>query len=159
MSLPISARMTCAVCSLTPGTWPTVRLRAYGCTRRSIRVVSRLGIAVAVSSGRAWPAEKRVSSVKVPVSASINAACLRALPTQGQLSQRVRIALAGDQCVETSLAGIAQHVGDHRGDLDAGVFEQVMQSLRLRLRLPHDLGAVAGQIAHSRRIRMEDSGG
>jgi hypothetical protein len=67
-------------------------------------------------------------------------------PALGQLGQHLGIALAGDEGLDHGPPRGGQDFGGHRGQLDPGVLEQLLQPLQLRA--AHvDLGlAVAGQL-------------
>jgi hypothetical protein len=65
-------------------------------------------------------------------------------PAAGELRQRLRIWLALQQCPEHQAAGGAEHVGGHRGELDVGVLEQLVEAVRLALALADERLAVAG---------------
>ena len=60
-------------------------------------------------------------------------------PAPGQLGQHLRAALPGDQRLDHRPAGHPEHVGEHRGDLDQGVLEQLLDPLL-------DPGAVLDQV-------------
>jgi hypothetical protein len=64
----------------------------------------------------------------------------------GQLGEDLGVAGAGDECVEHVATGLSQDVAGHRGELDAGVLEHLVEALGLAAALV-DLGlAIAGEI-------------
>jgi hypothetical protein len=71
---------------------------------------------------------------------------LAAHPAPGHLRQRPGIALTGDQRSQHLPAGDSQDVADHAGQLDLGIFQQLLQALLLPGLLPHQSAAVTGQI-------------
>ena len=64
---------------------------------------------------------------------------LAAHPPPGQLGQHLGVALPGDQRLQHGPPGDAHDVGGHRGQLDQGVLQQLLQPL-------HVPGAVGGQV-------------
>src|SRR4051794_26788606 len=72
---------------------------------------------------------------------------LDAQPAPGQLGQRRRVAFAGDQRLEHRPPGLAEDVTGHHGELDAGVFEQLLHVLLLAAAVAEQDGPSAGEIA------------
>ncbi len=54
---------------------------------------------------------------------------LGAHPDQGHLGQHLGVSLAGDQRLQHPPARLAQHVGGHRVEVDAGVLQQRLDAL------------------------------
>ena len=71
---------------------------------------------------------------------------LAAQPPLGQLRQRGRVALPGDQRLEHGPAGDAADVGGHRRQLDPRVLQQLLQPLDLTGAFPRDGGPGPGQV-------------
>jgi hypothetical protein len=68
-------------------------------------------------------------------------------PASRQRCERLRVPLAGDQRCHHVPPGDAEDVGGDHGQLDPGVFEQLLHPLFLRGALADQVDAVAGQIA------------
>ncbi len=71
---------------------------------------------------------------------------LGAQPALGQVGQRGGVAFPGDQRLEHRPARDPDDVGGHRGQLDAGVLEQLLQPLDLPAAFPGDRGPGPGQV-------------
>lgn len=65
----------------------------------------------------------------------------------GQIGQHFRVTLPGHERLEHGLARNADNVGGHRGELDAGIFEQLLQALDLLGPFGRDDGPHPGQRA------------
>ena len=79
---------------------------------------------------------------------------LRPHPGRSQIGQCLRVAFPGDQRLDHRPAGDAEGVGGDRGQLDAGVFQDLLQPPQFPGALLDQAGAVSGQItqsAHPRR--------
>ncbi|MGW2974750.1 hypothetical protein [Streptomyces mirabilis] len=71
---------------------------------------------------------------------------LAAHPALGEVGQDLRVVLAIDQGLERGAAGNVHEIGDDGGQLDAGVLQELLQSL-------HDLSSLMGQLgARSRKV-------
>ena len=120
------------------------RVGGVGAGRALIAASSRsvTWVIRAVSSS-SWPSSIRASrawwSVNRPSRASFQSGAAGAGPAPGQLGQYLRAALPGDQRLDHRPAGDAVDVGEHRGDLDQGVLEQLLDPLL-------DPGAVLDQV-------------
>ena len=91
-------------------------------------------------SSRAW------WSSKCPTIALRSSGILGRMRVRANLGQHLGISLAGDQGLQHSPARLAQHVGGHRVELDAGVLQQLLDALGLLGPLLGQLGPVAGQV-------------
>jgi hypothetical protein len=67
-------------------------------------------------------------------------ATLAAHPPPGQLGEHLGVAPPGDQRLQHRPSGDPHDVGGHRGQLDQGVLQQLLQPL-------HVPGALGGQVA------------
>ena len=64
------------------------------------------------------------------------------------------VAFAGNQCLDHRAAAHAHEVGDHRVQLDVGVFQRLLQPLHMARLLTHQLLAGAQQVAHLLGLRI-----
>ena len=109
---------------------------------------------VELVDGRVWSsirsrctrAKNAWCSLNRPVNASVSCGDLGAHSPLGQIGQHRGVALPGDQRFEHGPSRDPGDVGGHRGQLDPGVFEQLLQPLDLPGAFPGDRGAGAGQI-------------
>ncbi len=62
--------------------------------------------------------------------------------------QSLGIGLSGDQRLNHAAAGEAKDVGEHRIELDVGIFQRLLQALRVAAAFAHELLAGAQQIPH-----------
>src|SRR5262252_8220656 len=67
---------------------------------------------------------------------------------QGQVSHQLHVLLPGHQRLEHAPGSLAEHVRDHRVELDSSVLKQLLNALGLLAALLDQLPAVAGQVAH-----------
>lgn len=92
------------------------------------------------------PTQQGVVLVEPPSHRVLQGGDLRTHPSLGHLREHHRIALSRDQGVDHLPPRLGQHTRRHAGELHAGVFEDLVQPLRLPGPfLDHRL-AVAGQI-------------
>ena len=68
-------------------------------------------------------------------------------PPPGELGQRGGVGLPGDQRGQHVPPRLAQDVGGHRGELDVGAFQGLLQPVDLRRPLADQARPVAGQLA------------
>ena len=64
------------------------------------------------------------------------------------LANACGVGLASDQGLEDAAAGEAKDVGEHRIELDVGIFQRLLQALRMATAFAHELLAGAQQIPH-----------
>ena len=69
--------------------------------------------------------------------------------TLGQLGQRARIALSGDQGFHHRSGGDSVQFREHRRDLDLGVLEEFFDALLFTGAVLHQRTAVAGEVTQS----------
>ena len=81
---------------------------------------------------------------------------LGAHPGLGQLGEHLGVTLAGDEGLQHLAAGLAEHVGDHRVELDAGVLQDLLDPLDLPGAVLGELVAVAGEIPEALRDGRRD---
>lgn len=67
-------------------------------------------------------------------------------PALGELGQDLRVVRSSDQGLEHEPARDSQHLGCHRGQLDASVFQHLVQTLNLAASLLDQGLAIAGQV-------------
>ncbi len=104
------------------------------------------GRGVLVEQGQVHPGQERVV-VGEPTSQRLDQLwCLGAQPTLSQIGQHGGVALPVDQGLEHRPTGDPDDVGGHRGQLDAGVLEQLLQPLHLPRAFAGDRGPGAGQV-------------
>jgi hypothetical protein len=72
---------------------------------------------------------------------------LRTHPPFREVSEHGRVTLAGDERLEHRPAGDPADVGGHRGELDAGAFEELLEALDLPVPFTGDRRAGAGEVA------------
>lgn len=75
---------------------------------------------------------------------------------EGHLGQHVRVALAGDQGLDHVTRAIAEHIGDDRVELDAGVLQDLLDPLGLPGPLLGELFAISGQVTQAAHHRVGD---
>jgi hypothetical protein len=92
------------------------------------------------------PAQERVVITEVAGQRLNQLRDLRAHPRLGHLGQHLRVAFAVDQRRQHRPPGDPKDVGGHRRQLDPGVFELLLQPLRLAGAFGGQGGPVAGQI-------------
>src|SRR3954465_8343378 len=100
-------------------------------------------------------ARKAWCSAKRPASASARAGILtRSRP---RASSGPGVTFAGDQRLEHRPTGLAEQITDHDGELDAGVFEQLLHALLFTAAVAEQDAAPTGEIAQpaDRRRRHE----
>src|SRR3954454_24048016 len=168
MSVPISARMHSA-----PRRWmPTIvhSSSTAGAKARELlldRLRQALDVLVEevdVGEDRANP--EAVVLVEVARQRFARGGDLLAHLPPRELRQRVRIGLAGDQRVEHVAPGLAHHVRCDAVELDAGVFERLVQPvdlagalLDLRLAIAREVAQLADRLrAHEARLPAQPRG-
>src|SRR3954466_7344860 len=168
MSVPISARMHSA-----PRRWmPTIvhSSSTAGAKGRSCSSIASDKRSMCSARKSMWariaPIQRRWCSSKWPASASRRAGIFFAHLPPRELRQHVRIGLAGDQRVEHVAPGLAHHVRCDAVELDAGVFERLVQPvdlagalLDLRLAIAREVAQLAERLrAHEARLPAQPRG-
>lgn len=138
MSVPPSARLTSAVCALTPG---AASFHRGGC----------------VDPVQHDPRQERVVVGEV-AGQRLDQNLTPGLQVRGgQLGQHLRMTGAADQRLEHPAPGDTEEVGHHRRELDPAVVQQVLQPPGLVGAFAHHIGAISRQVAQlpNRRRRHE----
>jgi hypothetical protein len=105
------------------------------------------------------PAQKRVVVTEVAGQRLHQLWDLRAHPGLGHLGEHLRVAFAVDQRGQHRPPGDPEDVGGHRRQLDPGVFEFLLQPLRLSAAFGQQCAPVAGQVSQlPDRLRRHERG-
>ena len=111
--------------------------------------------ATAAASASIWPRcrprRKRWCGLGRPVRAARIASGLALTRGPTQRPQPLRIGLAGDERREHGAPRLAHDVGEHRGELEVGVLEGLLDALDVAGLLAHELLSGAEQVAHRAR--------
>src|SRR5512145_3538640 len=74
-------------------------------------------------------------------------------PTPCEIGKGLRIVLTGDDRLEKRPAARAQNVADDADDFDVGIFQRLLDALRMPSQLAHQLLSRAGEIAKLLNLR------
>ena len=105
------------------------------------------GLGVPVDQVQVHPGQEGVVLAETAVQGLGQLGDLRPQPTLGQIGQPGRVPIAGDQRLDHRPPGHAQDVGGHRGQLDPGILQQLLQPLDLPAAFAGDRGPGPGQVA------------
>ncbi len=153
MSVPISARMTCAAVGSDAGDLiqPGHHLRERGDLLLDPGVQRSDVAADRIDAGQHLAEQERVMFGEVAGERLFQQDDLLPQGPPGQLRQHLRVALTGHQRGHHVPAGDPENVGGHHAQLDLGVFQQLLRPLLLRGAGAHQVSAVAVR-SRSRRI-------